>query len=212
MVAQLGRGMRGGGDPRWAALERAAHGSCDLDATLRFETALLRVGALSDLLRDSTDYRERCGTGAPALGTLRYQAFEALGAHGQAAAEASGLIASDRNNPDYLVMRGRVWIALGNHRAAATDLGEAFELAPKRRDLPGPLADELVAVGQPCQAVGVIEDATFHWSHEDQADDRSDDPELHRLRRYMLRLNHAAHCGRDTICEDGPCRDPDDVE
>ena len=216
MFAQLGRSTSRnrmiGGDPRWAALERAAHGSCDRDATLRFEMALLRADAVPAMLQDGLDYREHCGSGNPGLALLRYRVFEKIGQPTQAAVEASDLLEGDPNNVEYLVLRAHAFALLGDHGAAARDYRAALTLAPERRDVAAPLADQLTAQGQLCEARAVLANSTsLTWRPEDDRD-----PSYHRLRRFMYHLSHAGRCftGLGRIVHEGEAdlRDPDDVE
>jgi tetratricopeptide (TPR) repeat protein len=152
---------------------------CSQRATLEYDEALVAAGDMRGALADTDAYFAKCGDWYR-LRWVTYGAYEHLGQHAAAVAEATKLIAHDPEDHDYPWWRGIAYQEMGRLDDAIRDYRRTIELAPDIDRIPFNLATVLELKGQPCAArAPILQFLSYHpdYGHHPDVVDR-----LERLR------------------------------
>jgi len=160
---------------------------CDRQATVQYDEALVAAGDLRGALADTDAYFAKCGDWYR-LRWVTYSAYEHLGQHAAAAAEASKLIAHDPQDYDYPWWRGMAYEEMGRLDDAIADYRRALTLSPALDRIPFNLSSVLERKGQYCEAREPI--AKFSEYHPEFADHPN-------VRDRLERLRILGHCPAD---------------
>jgi tetratricopeptide (TPR) repeat protein len=119
-------------------------------------------------LADTDAYFAKCGDWYR-LRWVTYTAYEHVGEHARAVAEASKLIAYDPEDKDYPWWRGLAYEEMGKLDDAIRDYRRTIELAPDIDRIPFNLAGVLEQKGQYCEArKPILQFLSYHPDLEDR--------------------------------------------
>jgi tetratricopeptide (TPR) repeat protein len=164
--------------------ERVEASRCDRAVTREYEELMAKAGDAKGAIADSDAFFARCGDWFR-LRWVRYGAFQKLGLHVEAAAEATRLMELDPDDFDYPWWRGIAYEQLGRVDDAIADYRKTLALLPSADRIPFNLSALLEQKKQLCEARQPI--AQFLSYHPELAS-RSD------LVGRLERLTTAGHC------------------
>jgi tetratricopeptide (TPR) repeat protein len=160
---------------------------CSQRATLEYDEALVAAADLRGALADTDAYFAKCGDWYR-LRWVTYGAYEHLGQHAAAVAEATRLIEHDPEDKDYPWWRGIAYQEMGRLDEAIRDYRRTLELAPDIDRIPFNLASVLERKGQFCAArEPVLKFIAYHPELAHHAD----------VTERLERLRILGHCPAD---------------
>ena len=167
---------------------------CDAQATLQYDEALVAAGDLRGALGDTDAYFATCGDWYR-LRWVTYSAYERLGQHAAAAAEATKLIAHDPEDHNYPWWRGIAYEQMGKLDEAIRDYRRTIWLSPSIDRIPFNLANVLERKGDFCAARDTLR--RFVGQHPELA-------ERPELTERLGRLRILGHCSDDLPPPEAP--------
>jgi aspartyl protease family protein len=151
---------------------------CDKRATLAYGEALVAAGDHHTALEDAQAFFDKCGDWYR-LKWVTYTAHQRLREHARAVEDATALIAHNPTDHDYYWWRAEEYEALGELEKAAADYRQTLVNLPSVGNIPFNLASVYERLGQPCRAIGAIEQ--FLYFHEDKRLEPEVTSQLQRL-------------------------------